>query len=180
MKFQSVTVPLSHGYFAFIDIGDSNKIQSRSWYASRSFGGLYARTKINGRQISMHRFLMNCPSGLEVDHINRNGLDNRRENLRIVTSSQNKANSPGWKNRLSKYKGVSRHKDCKVWNSEIQKDGNRYHLGYFKTEIEAAFARDIAAKILFGKYAYINLGPDQTKTLKVKESKALAALKKIS
>jgi len=82
----------------------------------------------------MHRFILkNIPKGLEVDHINHNGLDNRRCNIRIVTSAQNK-----WNSRFaSSFKGARFHKDTKKWEASIRHNGKRIYLGSYKTIKEA-------------------------------------------
>ena len=105
----------------------------------------------------MHREIMDAPAGLYVDHINRNGLDNRRPNLRIVTPQQN-----SWNTRLgigrgrSKYKGVSQDKDVRKWRASICIDKKLKHLGYFTDEKQAAEAYDKAAKKHRGEYAFLN------------------------
>lgn len=108
------------------------------------------------KTVYLHRVLTEAPPELEVDHINGNKLDNRLVNLRVVTPQQNCANRRGYTNTSSKYKGVSFRKDRKVWVAELSSGGERYYLGYFKNEIDAAKAVNIKAKELFGEYAYLN------------------------
>lgn len=104
--------------------------------------------------ITMHRIIINCPNGLFVDHINGDGLDNRKANLRICTDGQNKMNRIPLKNTKSKYKGVA-YKG-KYISAAINISGKKKHLGTFKTEEEAAKAYDEAAKIHHGGFAYLN------------------------
>lgn len=99
----------------------------------------YARKKLDGKQILLHRLIVGCPDELFVDHINGNGLDNRRVNLRIVTKGQNNFNSVKYANKSSKYKGVTYKKDRDKWCARGRSQlGQTFHLGYFDTEEEAA------------------------------------------
>jgi hypothetical protein len=123
-----------------------------NFYARRSF-------KENGskRSIRLHRFLMDAPEGTQVDHINGDGLDNRRCNLRFATQAQNQANQRSARGSSSMFKGVGWFKQTKRWVARIKKDKKEYHLGYFDDEIKAAEAYDIKAKELFGEFAKLNL-----------------------
>ena len=91
-----------------------------------------------------------------VDHINGNGTDNRRENLRVVTHAQNLMNRPGWRKSSSKYKGVTFYKRDQKWQAKICPSGKTMHLGYFDQELDAAKAYNAAAMQHFGKYAVLN------------------------
>ena len=106
----------------------------------------------------MHRLITNAPKGLMVDHINHNGLDNRRKNLRLCTVSQNNRNRrPITRpNKGSKYKGVTFDKKRNLFKAEIQHNKKKYFLGRFKSQIKAAQAYDKKARELFGEFAYLN------------------------
>ncbi len=92
-----------------------------------------------------------------VDHRNRDGLDNRSENIRIATRSENHANSKKYKNKgASKFKGVGWDKVNRKWRAKIMIDYCTIHLGRFDSEIEAALAYNKAAIKLFGEFALIN------------------------
>jgi hypothetical protein len=115
----------------------------------------------------LHRVIMGRIEGRKlkkeevVDHINRNGLDNRRCNLRIATISQNNANRSksaiiNGKSTTSKYKGVSFNKGKQMWRARISFNGKDKELGYFKTEEEAKGKYDENAKEIFGDFAYFN------------------------
>jgi len=106
--------------------------------------------------IRMHRLILKAQKGQQVDHINGNGLDNRKDNLRFCTSSQNYQNSRKRKNCSSKYKGVWWHKQSKKWQTGIVLNYKNYHLGYFTNEIEAAKAYDLTAAEFFGEFARLN------------------------
>jgi HNH endonuclease/AP2 domain len=110
-----------------------------------------AHPKGGGRtcnKIRLHRFITDCPKGKVVDHINGNGLDNRRENLRICTHVEN-MNNMHKKNcgKYSDFRGVSFHKPSNLWVSNIQVNNKRIHVGYFKTEEEAIEATKKAREI---------------------------------
>jgi hypothetical protein len=106
----------------------------------------------------MHRVIMNAPADRFVDHKHGEGLDNRKENLRIVTCAQNQYNRRKMTTRQtsSKYKGVYFRKNYKKYCAQIRYKGKRMHLGYFDNETDAAKAYDEAAKKLFGEFARLN------------------------
>ncbi len=104
----------------------------------------------------MHRQIMHPPHGLEIDHKNNNGLDNRKCNLRFCTRSQNMANSRGHRRRRSSFKGVSFHKQFRKWRAIITQNKKNLHLGFFRSQVRAAKAYDDKAKELFGEFARPN------------------------
>jgi len=107
--------------------------------------------------IKMHRIIMNTPSFLKTDHINHDGLDNRKVNLRICSSQQNCMNAIPF--GAIKYKGVSvlyKNKSGKVYEANIRFDRIKTRIGIFKDPVLAAKAYDIKAKELFGEFAYLN------------------------
>jgi hypothetical protein len=104
----------------------------------------------------MHRAVMNAPVGLWVDHINGNRLDNRKENLRLVTPEQNNWNHPGFASRrASKYKGVKKYGKNR-WEVNINHRGIAHRFGPFTRETDAARAYNEAARSFFGEYAFQN------------------------
>jgi len=113
----------------------------------------YIRGNKNPR---LSRYIMNYSGNDFVDHINNNKLDNRRENLRIVTVEQNNLNKSSAKGSLSKYVGVSFEKKRNKWFAQICHKGKTKFLGYFTNEIDAAKTRDIATKEYFGEYGKLN------------------------
>lgn len=106
----------------------------------------------------MHREIIIPPYPLVVDHINHNGLDNRKANLRPATKSQNTINKPYKKKKgaHSKYRGVTWQKSINKWQAQIRAKGNPRVIGYFEDEIEAAKAYDAAAKKHHGEFAVLN------------------------
>ena len=156
-------IALTQGKVAIINDRDFALVSRYRWSAAKhSNGRWYAQkhAKLNGKDstVTMHRMILGFPPWF-VDHRNRNGLDNRRGNLRRATNSQNVINSP--KQRVwhgsscaSPLKGVFRsHRKRLPWRARIVKNGKRINLGSFATQKEAANAYRVAAKKLFGQFA---------------------------
>lgn len=113
----------------------------------------------------MHRLILSAGEGDIVDHINGDGLDNRRSNLRIVTTQQNAFNQKHH-GGSSRHKGVSYRSDTGTWRAYITMDGVRRYLGNFASEDDAALAYNNEAARLFGEYAKLNaasMSPDSAK-----------------
>lgn len=125
-------------------------------------GMVYVRWWQNGKQIrkSLSRLIMQAPTGLQVDHINKNRMDNRRCNLRLATPSQNTCNRRRPQKTLSSpFQGVAffNRKNLKnKWHARLKLNGKSKSIGYFKTAEQAAFARDIAAIRSHGEFANLN------------------------
>ena len=113
----------------------------------------YAFSKINGKHTLLHKVLLWCPKGYEVDHINGDVLDNRLENLRIVTRQQNACNRGILSNNKCGYKGVIRSKNRKRFVAQIYLQGKQYHIGTYDTAEEAHEAYKKKAIELHGEYA---------------------------
>lgn len=116
----------------------------------------YVTSGAGKRQILLHRLVAGAGNGCIVDHVNRNKLDNRRSNLRICTCQQNMFNREQQANNQSGYKGVCQTKDG-LWQAQIQYCGRAVYLGRYGDALSAAMAYDMAAKRLFGEYAFLNL-----------------------
>jgi len=145
-------VPLTKDRFAIIDREDAEKLLGYSWM----FHGGYARRAEKGKIVHMHRLLMDCPDEFEVDHINRNKLDNRKANLRIVTRQQNMFNKTGYAETSSRFKGVSWHSKDKLWHAQIRHDTKIKFIGAFEVEETAAAAYNHYAQLLFKEFAVLN------------------------
>lgn len=153
-------IPLTQGQFAIVDEADYELLIQHKWCASwcEKMKGYVAVSRIGGRVQLMHRYLLNAPSMLVVDHRNHNTLDNRRRNLRLCAQRQNMANARKWRKQTSsQYKGVSWDKNNSKWQAGIVTNCKRIGLGRFDSEIEAAIAYDKAAKFFFGEFANLNL-----------------------
>jgi hypothetical protein len=156
-------IPLTRGKVAIVDDTDYEWLSQWKWscHINRS-GNCYAvRTAWNPRRyIRMHRLITDAPRHLEVDHINGDGLDNRRSNLRLVTRSQNTQNRKPYPNSTSRFKGVSFNKRLGKYEAQIQVRQGRvkrkFHLGLFYSEEEAARIYDAAAAHHFGEFAKLN------------------------
>lgn len=140
-----------------IDKEDYDRIKEYNWRVVK-IGESYYVFKKNGRKsIFLHRFLLGIwqsENRIKVDHINKNGLDNRKENLRIVPFEYNLFSKKGW--GKSELVGVSFCKSMNKFSSCIHKGKDRYFLGYFDTERLAGIAYDIKAKELYGGLALTN------------------------
>jgi len=115
----------------------------------------YARTKMNGKHVYLQVLIIG-ETELDIDHKNRNKLDNTRDNLRCATRTQNQYNRPKNKNNTSGYKGVTRSQCGRKWLARIRIDGVRINLGTFESKEQAALEYDIAAKKYQGDFAQLN------------------------
>jgi hypothetical protein len=155
-------VRLSRGLFATIDAADAELVREHTWRAAPDWrgSGCYAATNTlteTGRHtLRMHRLIMGAPPDLEVDHINHDGLDNRRSNLRLASSGQNQRNRrPDNEHQSSPFKGTSRQ-SASSWCAKIRLNGKQVRIGTFASAEEAARAYDQAAKQHYGEFACTN------------------------
>lgn len=152
-------IPLTQSKFALVDDADHDWLSQWKWCYH---GGGYALRSRDGKL--MHRLILDAHKGQQVDHANRNGLDNRRENLRFCDHSQNAANSRLATSNTSGYRGVIRHWPPEwrrkgyspSWTARIQVHKKVISLGYYKSPESAAMAYNEAARKYFGQFAYLN------------------------
>lgn len=156
-----MNLALTNGVYVIVDAEDFDWLRQWNWYykkASRSKTAYaYRYPKIGGKRciVWMHREILKPPPHLLTDHINGNGLDNRRENLRVATHRQNLANVQMRPNKTSRYRGVHWSK-TRGWVARGYVGGVQRTLGYFKTEEEAGRAYNRVAKEEFGEFARLN------------------------
>jgi hypothetical protein len=158
-----IRIELSRGFVAYIDDqwGEEkiSLIQSGIWYVWPSGNILRARGRLPGslKMVYMHRVLMDVPDGFEVDHVDGDGLNNRRVNLRLCVRGQNIANQKARTNKkLSKFKGVCWTEKNGKWQVHAGPASGKRYVGLFNTEEEAARAYDVVAREQFGEFAKCN------------------------
>jgi hypothetical protein len=166
-------IPLTQGKFAIIDKDDYDKICDYKWFAVKSRNSYYAASHGKNREtIKMHRVILGLNDKKQIcDHIDHNGLNNSKFNLRVCTDSENAKNTTSRNGASSKYLGVSyspiRKRKLKSggysfnehnrkWLTQIQCDKKKSYVGRFATEIEAAIAYNKVAIEKFGSFANVN------------------------
>lgn len=162
-------IRLSQGKYAIVDPEDFERFTYQKWRATKSGNTYYAirSTTVSGKRSfeMMHRLIMQeqlakIPKALRgeivIDHINHNGLDNRKANLRLASRAENRRNQRPGGRGSSKYKGVTYRKRDGIYLAAIRAGRKRIYLGCFKSEIEAAKAYDEAAKKYHGDFASPN------------------------
>jgi hypothetical protein len=159
-----ITLKLTQGKTAIIDESDE-ALCVFTWCAHRMGNRYYAHRNCpekHGKLISMHRTILECMlsrallPGEEVDHIDHDGLNNSRSNLRLVSRSQNNANQRKRRNCSSRFKGVCWNKQHKKWKVEIAFEYRHMYVGCFDDEVDAARAYDRSAKKIFTTFCNLN------------------------
>lgn len=154
-------IPLTQGKFALVDDNDYERVNKHKWRARKDCRTWYALTNVreNGKikTIYLHRFIFENPdSKIEIDHIDHNGLNCQKNNLRKCSRAQNAQNTQTRLNSASGYKGVRWHTIGKKWQARIRVNGKLKSLGLFSDPVEAAKAYNKAAIKQFGNFAYLN------------------------
>ncbi len=156
-------IRLTQGKWALVDAVDYERLAAFKWYAYRNPKGLSWYASRNGRangkrcRVLMHREVLRAEPGSLWDHRNRNGLDNRRRNLRPCTRRDNARNRERLRiTKTSRYRGVCWYAPTKTWKVQIQGAAGKVHLGYHRNEVAAARAYDAAAVEHFGEFAILN------------------------
>lgn len=148
----------ANGKSAFVDDDVYEILSKHNWWCNSDGYAIRIEYK-NGkyhRQIFMHKEILKVERGFQVDHINRNIIDNRRSNLRPATPSQNQINRVALSNNTSGFKGVSFDTKAGKWRAYVIKDGNQMNLGFYDLKEDAAKAYNTKAVELFGEFALLN------------------------
>lgn len=153
-------IMVGNGLSAQVDDEDYGWLNQYKWHlGTKKCGTQYAirHLYINGKRstITMHQDILKTPKGMCTDHINGNGLDNQKRNIRICTPSENCMNRKP-QGGTSKYKGVSLHSIGGRWKCRIKTKGKIYNLGHYDSEEEAARKYNEVASSMFGKFARLN------------------------
>lgn len=158
----AVEIPLhgkcGEGRAAIVDECDAELVLRHRWYAQKSGYTFYAAASVGGRTVLMHRLILGLKPGdyWSGDHDDHNGLNNTRSNLRLATYSQSLSNRRGWSKRgLPKGVTPDSKRPGLFW-ARIRFHKKDYYLGTFRSQGEAAFAYDHAARLLRGEFAYVN------------------------
>lgn len=155
-------IPLGDGLFALIDDDDAELAAAYKWRPWRSARNrrVYPVGKrfVDGQQeiVQMHRLILPSAPDVQVDHINGDGLDNRRSNLRRCTQSENLWNQPAKANSKTGLRGVYYRDDIGKYHGSVTVNRKRHWTGWYLTAREAAMARDRLAVQLHGEFAYLN------------------------
>jgi hypothetical protein len=154
-------IELTQGKVAIVDAADYEWLSQWKWYAKLNCGHWYACRKgydDKGKRydIFMHRVILDAPKGMLADHINGDGLDNSRSNLRLATSTENNHNRRTSRNNRSGFKGVWWSTTYQKWGVSVSFGGKQRNIGYFDDLIKAAFARDVLEVKHHGEFAKLN------------------------
>lgn len=154
------TIPLTKGFEAIVDDDDYLVWGYHKWCATVRAHTTYAiRQVYQGKMVYLHTAIANPPPGMVVDHINGNGLDNRRANLRVCTVKENgRSKRTPRVGKTSPYRGVCYTGGPNPWAAHIKVDGSTISLGGYRSERVAAVAYDVAARKHFGDFAVLNFG----------------------
>lgn len=161
-------IPLTRGKFAVVSSEDYERVARYRWCAKHGVNTWYAERRLRvsenaGKKgnISLHRFILDAGAGDEIDHKNLDGLDCRRDNLRLATHGDNQANRPKLSmNGSSQFKGVAYRKNYGKWHVRVALGNSELHVGFFCEEMDAARAYDAVARSVFGDFALINFPND--------------------
>jgi len=150
-------VTLTQGYIAVVDSDDAYLVEGFNWCAQVSRSTVYARrsdcTSGRGRFVLMHRLISTAPDDMHVDHIDGDGLNNCRSNMRLATNQQNQHNQGIARHNTSGFKGVYFHNRLKKWQAGIKMNNIAYHLGTYSTAELAHAAYVEASARLHGEFS---------------------------
>ncbi|KAA0117852.1 hypothetical protein CIW48_26985 [Methylobacterium sp. P1-11] len=156
----SVRLKLSDGTFATIDECDEAAVSHIVWRREaikRASGGfyIYGRCPVKRDKVYLHRFLLNAKRGEYVDHVNGDGTDNRRSNIRLCSPSENNANRAAKPNKWG-FRGVFWCNEHRKFRGRVMFEGRTYQTAWFPAAAEAAKARDRLASDIHRQFAVLN------------------------
>ncbi|TFZ81222.1 AP2 domain-containing protein [Candidatus Macondimonas diazotrophica] len=155
----AIEIPLTQGKVAQIDEADLELVSGYKWYAHKDKNTFYAYANVrradgSWTKVKMHRLILGLTDRkTQADHIDMNGLNNRRSNLRACSNAENMRNRGAYANNTSGFKGVIWQADMMKWRARIKVNGKLKHLGYYSTPPEAHAAYCRAAIELHGEFA---------------------------
>lgn len=151
---EACSIALTQGFVAYVDHADTHLIRPYTWRAKRNGRTTYAISDTGGKRVWMHKIVMGTSE--RIDHLDNDGLNNRRSNLRALDNKNNIRRKRPNANGSSRFKGVSTYRGT-LWQASIKVNDKSIWLGSFSSEVMAALAYDDAAKHHFGEYAHLNL-----------------------
>lgn len=157
-----IVVPLTKGFYAVIDPQDAERVLAHSWCVAERDNRLYGQSRVivpgqSSRQlVYLHRFILDAPDDVLVDHEDREGLNCRRSNLRFASHADNTQNQAIRSDNRSGYRGVSWSRTEQCWTVSIAANNHRKYIGRFADLVEAAKAYDAVARELHGEFARLN------------------------
>lgn len=158
-------IPLTRGYVALVDDEDYERISGHKWCSNihprkdgtnRVYAVRDASTEGRIHRVYLHRAILEYNDRNDIDHIDGNPLNNVRSNLRVCSRAENARNARVRTGGTSRFKGVRWHSQNKNWQARITVNGKDRHIGIFGSEVDAAVAYDVAAKVFFGCFAKLN------------------------
>lgn len=155
MKEITIISPTYGEKTAFIDDEDLEFISRFRWGVKKDRKAFYAATKIKQKTVKMHQLLVACPEGYKIDHIDRNGLNNQRSNLRVCTNSENQRNRGMNITNTSGFKGVSLL-STGLFLASLTLNGRNIKFGTYTSAKEAALAYDEGVNKFHGEFAFLN------------------------
>jgi len=154
------TIVLTQNKFTIVNNKDFKYLNQFTWFTMKKRNKFYVCGSVNGKKVYMHRLLLNAKKNQYVDHINGNPLDNRKQNLRLCSNSENLRNRTKNSNNTSGFKGVWRNKISKCWIVTLTIKGKSKYFGAFKNKKDAAKAYDKAALKYYKEFAKLNFPKD--------------------
>lgn len=161
---KTVKIELTQGQFGYCDFEDWNELKQFKWYSNKAPNCYYIRAELRNskhQHIEMHQMIMGKSDLHDINHKDHNGLNCRRNNLEFATYQQNAAYALKRRDNKSGFKGVGWRSDLKLWRARITVFRKIIHLGHFENIIDAAKAYNEAAVKYFGKFAVLNVIPEE-------------------